>query len=177
MSRTQARPTGLLDILGMQSAGDVPQEVMDELVLTVDMSELYLIARAFTEYTNTTGYSSAAVAWDTITSSLFQVPSGVMRKLLNYSAYVYGLTTQGVDIGQLWIGLPVGGGVFQQCGVQQTSDALPASRLGVGSAVSLAKPVFIPPDGIFGCNARVYAPVAATTYNVSHVARWVDLRI
>lgn len=182
MSRTQQRPTGLLDILGMNSAGDVPQEVMDSIVLTMEIKDLYLIGRAITNVALTTGYSSAALSWDTVTSPTHVVPEGFLRYLMNYSAYVYGLTTQVVDVASLWIGLPVGGGVYNQCGIQQTSDVTPtlagqSGQFGLGSQLSLAKPVFIPAGGTFGCNGRTTYNVIATTYNVQHVSRWVDLRV
>lgn len=179
--RTQNRPVGLLDILGIQSSGDVPQDVMSDIILSVEMRDLYLLSRAETNFQLTTGYASTAKSWDTVTHSSFVVPSGFMRYLLNYSAYVYGLTNQIVDIGQLWIGLPTGGGVYQQCGVKTNTDATPSAsqpgNAGLGASLALDRPVFIPPNGTFGCNGRVVQSAAATTYNVQHVARWVDLKI
>lgn len=184
--RIQNRPTGLLDLLGIQSQGDVPQEISPEIVLGMDLRDLLLIGNAVTDVQLLTGYSCAAApTWDTITGPGLLVPQGRMRYLMNCSAYIYGMTAgANVDLPQIWIGLPTGGGVYQQCGVASHSDAaigmVAATAIGLsaGAAISLARPQLIPADGYHGCNGRTLTGAGGgATYSVQIVSRWVDLRV
>jgi len=174
VSTVQNRPVGLLDFLGIQSGGDVPQSLFSEILLNVDIKDLYLMGRTVNNTVQTTGHASSGIDWATISDPTHLVPQGYLRLLQHYSAYVYGITSQGVDIGMLWIGLPAGGGVYNTCGVK--TGQLPAIDT-TGSVLCLDRPVFVQADGYHGCSCRTWSPVAATTYSVQHVSRWVDLKI
>lgn len=179
----QTRPKGLLDFLGLNAGDVVPSDLATTLLPTLDLKDLYLLgANPVTNVSATTGQNSViAPAWLLDSPAAHIVPEGFYRFLMEYSAFVYGLTVQSVDIPALWIGLPSGGGVFQTAYVCTNGVDLVASG-GLGTVANqsmnaMASPHWIPPGGSFGSANRVIIGGPVTTFSVQHVSRWVDLRI
>lgn len=149
---------GFLDLLGLQSFGEMPKDLSGTIVPTIEQLEMFLASK---QVTLGGGSTTPATGFNVVNAPTFTVPAGEVWVLK--AATAFGVAEAGVTF-QVSPSLRFGGSIAPTLCAPQPVGASSSSSNGV-----VMPPLWLPSGTELGVriDALTGAPTAASTFNLN----------